>query len=220
MKDALDELNPGGRPPALDDEKRRHIIALLAGGSSRAVAAAYVGCAPNTIVRTMLRDPDFATAVNKAEQDIEIEALRRVRNAGRDHRYWRAAAWLLERRNPQDFAQRPPRAFTDQQIVNLFLTVASLFVAKMPADDVDQALRRLQELIRLSRINPEEADKPYVPPQPQLGWNNQQTGPANRGSFGTDPSDDLFDLDDDPSSQVHAVQAAQIVAIPPAESAV
>jgi hypothetical protein len=217
--DLLGELNPGGRPPALDDEKRRQIIALLANGSSRRMAANYVGCAPNTIVRTMLRDPQFAAAVREAEQNTEIEALRRVRNAGRDHRYWRAAAWLLERRNPQDFAHRPPHAFTDQQIVNLFLTVASPFIAKMPDDDVADALDRLDEIVRLVRVRPKEADKPYVPPQPPLGWNNQKTSPTDGGGFGTDPSDDLSDFNDDPESQVHAVQAAQIVAIPPVESA-
>jgi hypothetical protein len=220
MNEILDQVNPGGRPPALDQEKRRKIIALLAGGNSRRTAAGYVGCAPNTIVRTMLRDPDFAAAVNKAEQNTEIEALRRIRNAGRDHRYWRAAAWLLERRNPQDFAHRPPRAYTDQQIADLFLTVASPFVAKMPADDVHEALDRLNEIIRLSRIRPEEADKPYSPPKRPIAWDYQKTNRPERGSFGSDPSNDLSDLDDDLSSQIYVVQAAQIVAIPPVESAV
>ncbi len=86
MSDSLDAPNPGGRPPVLDEEKRRTVIAMLANGSSRRMAANYVGCFPMTLMRTILRDPDFAAAVARAEQNTEIDALRRVREASRDGR--------------------------------------------------------------------------------------------------------------------------------------
>ena len=91
-------------PPArtvLDEHKRWKIIALLANGSSRRMAARYVGCAASTITRTAARDPSFAEQVAQAEARTEMDALRAIRIAAQNKRHWRAAAWLLERRNPR-----------------------------------------------------------------------------------------------------------------------
>ncbi len=35
-------------------------------------------------------------------------------------RYWRAAAWILERKNPDDFAPRKPNVVTEEQMKLLF----------------------------------------------------------------------------------------------------
>jgi len=106
----------GGRPPVLDETKRRTIIALLANGSSRRMAAGYVGCAPSTLTRTAARDPEFAAQLARAEGNAETEALSFLRQAARKERYWRAAAWLLERKNPDDFAPRKPDVLTEEQL--------------------------------------------------------------------------------------------------------
>ncbi len=140
-------IGAGGRPPALDEEKRRTIIALLANGSSSRMAAGYVGCSPATLMRTMDRDPDFAAAVARAERSTEIEALRRIKAASQESRYWRAAAWLLERRNPQEFADRPPKALTEEQIARMFRLMADPFVVKMPDKDFFEAMERLESLM-------------------------------------------------------------------------
>ena len=220
--DPSDDPNFGGRPPVLDEEKRRKIIAMLANGSSRRVVANYIGCAPSTITRTILRDGEFAAAVAEAEQNTEIDALRHIRNAARNNRYWRAAAWLLERRNPQDFAKRPPHAFTDDQIVQLFLQVNSTFIAKMSDDDFDQSLEQLDAFTRELRINPKKADVPYSPqlPEPKWPeWGYEKADLANGGSFATDPPNGLCDFDEDESLQVYVVEAVQIAANPPSQTA-
>ncbi len=163
MFEPRDDANPGGRPPVLDEQKRRIIIALLANGSSRRMAAHYVRCSPATLVRTMDRDPDFAAAVAQAEESTEIDALRRIRNASRNERYWRAAAWLLERRNPQEFAQRPPRAFTDEQIVRLFRLAVDPFVEKMSDKDFDEMMERLEARMAEVRTDPRLGTSPKFP---------------------------------------------------------
>ena len=89
-----------GRPPILDELKRREILAILTVGCRRRTAAKYVGCTVQTISNTAARDPDFAKQVRQAEQQAEIGALKEIREAGKEPRHWRAAAWLLERRNP------------------------------------------------------------------------------------------------------------------------
>jgi hypothetical protein len=220
--DPCDDPHFGGRPPVLDEEKRRKIIAMLANGSSRRVAANYVGCAPSTITRAILRDGEFAAAVAQAEQNTEIDALRHIRNAARNNRYWRAAAWLLERRNPQDFAKRPPHAFTDDQIVQLFLKVTSSFIAKMSDDDFDQAFEQLDALVREIRIDPKKADVPYssqLPAPKWPAWGYAKADPPDEGSFATDPPNSLSDFDEDESSQVYVVEAVQIVADPSSQTA-
>ena len=217
--DPSDDPHFGGRPPVLDEEKRRTIIAMLANGSSRRVAAGYAGCAHTTLTRTMLRDGEFAAAVIAAEKNTEIDALRRIRNASRNDRYWRAAAWLLERRNPQDFAQRPPHAFTDQQIVQLFLKAASPFIDKMSEEDVGQTLQRLDEMLGRIRFDPEEAKVPYLPPPLPPVWVDQKADLAIGGSFAPDHPNDLCDADEDESSQVYVVEAVQIVPNPPSQTA-
>ena len=100
---------PGpGRPPVLDEAKRKRIIALLANGSSRRIAAHYVGCAQSTITRTATPRSPIRGGVGPGRTHAEIEALHNLRKAARNERYWQAAAWLLERRNPEDFASGNP----------------------------------------------------------------------------------------------------------------
>ena len=134
-----------GRPPALDDAKRKIIIAMLANGSSRRVAARYVGCAPSTVTRTAMRDPEFAAELARAEQNAEIEALHLLRNAAKKDRYWRAAAWLLERRNPDDFAPRKPNVLTDGQVRQMLATMTAIALHDLPEEKYEEIMRRLDE---------------------------------------------------------------------------
>ena len=100
----------GPRSP-LTEDVRRVIIALLSNGSSRRMAARYVGVHPASLSRLMACELQFCEEVLR-ERDVEIEALRQIREAGKDPRYWRAGAWLLERRSPAGLRQtRCPKLF-------------------------------------------------------------------------------------------------------------
>ncbi len=92
-----------GRPHALDEFKRREICALVAAGSGMADAARYVGCSARTIRREALRNENFHEALRNAELSAQLEPLRSLRKAAASN--WRAAAWLLERTNPDRFAK-------------------------------------------------------------------------------------------------------------------
>ncbi len=102
------ETDVVSREGGFDERKRQKVLALLANGSSRRMAARYFGVAASTITRAGVRDPDFGRQLAEAEQSSEIEILRAIRGAARKAGYWRAGAWLLERRNPDDFAPAPP----------------------------------------------------------------------------------------------------------------
>jgi len=136
----------------LTDEKRRKIITLLANGSSRRVAAQYVGCAPSTITRTAARDPAFAEQLATAEKSAEIDALRYIRIAARKDRYWRAAAWILERKNPEDFARRPPTLFTGEEVFHMISQIVEILHDDLPEANCQRAIEKLEELIELQRL--------------------------------------------------------------------
>ena len=136
-----------GRPASLDEEKRAQIVALLANGSSRRVATTIVGCSPSTLTRTASRDPTFAEQLARAERNVEIEALRAIRHAAKLPCYWRAAAWLLERRNPDDFAHRPPRMFTRVEVLQVVSTVCEMLIGDMPEENCQRAQEYLERLM-------------------------------------------------------------------------
>ena len=137
---------PLGRPTTLDFAKRQTILSMLANGSSRRTAAAFVGCSASTITRTAARDPDFEAALCRAEQRSEIHALRCLQNAAENHRYWRAAAWLLERKNPIDFALRQPDVFTGDQMRQMLSRLLIYLTDDMPDSKYDKVLARMDAL--------------------------------------------------------------------------
>ncbi|MGA2064234.1 MAG: helix-turn-helix domain-containing protein [Thermoguttaceae bacterium] len=136
-----------GRPASLDEEKRAQIVALLANGSSRRVATTIVGCSPSTLTRTASRDPTFAEQLARAERNVEIEALRAIRHAAKLPCYWRAAAWMLERRNPDDFAHRPPKQFTRVEVLQIVSTVCEMLVGDVPEENCQRAQEYLERLM-------------------------------------------------------------------------
>ncbi len=125
----------GGRKPVLDEYKRREILAILGVGCSRRVAAKYVGCAVSTIQSTADRDPDFAQELDRKENVSEIGYMENIRNAGRNQRHWRAAAWALERLNPEKYGKRGPDVITVDQIRELMAQFADIIVEEIPVPE-------------------------------------------------------------------------------------
>ncbi len=135
------------RPPALDPDKRQRIIALLTVGCSRRVAARHVGCAPSTITRTAARDPAFANQVAHAETNLEVELLDSIRQAAKTDRYWRAAAWILERKNQEDYTRRATRVYTHEQVLQFLAAALDTIRDEIPQSQRTQAIEKLDTLL-------------------------------------------------------------------------
>jgi hypothetical protein len=136
-----------GRPPALDEIKKREICAILAVGCTRAIAARYVGCHPDTIRNTAGRDAEFAMAIERAESRHEIIHLTHINKAAEEGRYWRAAAWALERKYPDRYAARSPDVITVEQIARVLAQFAEVMLEEVPAGESRQRiLTRLNDL--------------------------------------------------------------------------
>jgi hypothetical protein len=117
-----------GRPRALDDVKRREICVLLTAGYPLVAVAEHVGCSRRTISRELARNPEFAERLRRAKIAGELEPLSTIRQAARTN--WRAAAWYLERANPQRFGKRNPVLLkpdeVQQTISSMMLEIVTL----------------------------------------------------------------------------------------------
>ena len=106
-----------GRPRALDDVKRREVCALVAAGCTLAGAARYVNCSAKTISREAERIPDFGEQLRRSQLAARLEPLRALRAKANTH--WRAAAWLLERVDPEQFARYDAKLLTPEEVGDL-----------------------------------------------------------------------------------------------------
>ncbi|MGQ9606567.1 MAG: hypothetical protein ACUVTW_10225 [Thermogutta sp.] len=131
----------------LDAYRKREVLAILSVGCSRRTAARYVGCSPSTIARTAQRDAAFAEELRKAELKAQILFMKNIAAAARKEPYWRAAAWALERLNPEEFGPRKPDLLTADQVRELLAEFADLVVQEVPAAKYRKnILRRLRTL--------------------------------------------------------------------------
>ncbi len=138
----------------LDEAKKREICAILAVGGTRTTAAAYVGCHPNTIRNTELRDEAFAQALEQAESKHEVAQLSYINNAGKEGRHWRAAAWALENRYPGRYGRRKADRFTLEQVTHVLTQFAGVILDEVSEDDPRQRiLERLAELATSLRLS-------------------------------------------------------------------
>lgn len=143
----------------LDEYRRREVLAIVSVGCSRRTAARYLGCSPSTIRREAQRDRAFGEELTKAESKAQILFMQNILAAARKEQYWRAAAWALERLNPEEFAPRSPDAITIDQVRRLLSEFAQIIV-----DEVPVARYRKRILRRLARVTsrmekPEEDEK-------------------------------------------------------------
>lgn len=136
-----------GRRPVLDQYKKREILAIISVGCSRRTAARYVGCAPSTIANTAERSTAFARSLRQAEQKSEIDNIKNIQDAAKKAQYWRAAAWILERRNPEDFAPKNPNAITIADIRQLLAEFVQIIMEEVTvAEYRKRILKRLDAL--------------------------------------------------------------------------
>lgn len=137
------------KTPLLDWKKQKIIIAILSIGCSRKTAARYVGCAPASIQATAKADAKFQEQLCQAEKNAEIEFMKCVHSAAQQERYWKAATWMLERLNPEDFGRKMPDSLPPAEIAKIITRLAEIIVEEVKNPDVrKKILARVEETIR------------------------------------------------------------------------
>jgi len=82
---------------------KAEILDVIARGGSRSDAAKLAGIAVSTIQNEGTRDAKFLEGLTRAEADCKMRHLRVLNDSGD----WRASAWLLSRKWPDEQRQRP-----------------------------------------------------------------------------------------------------------------
>jgi hypothetical protein len=131
-----------GRPRVLDDVKRGQICALLSAGCGLNAAARYVGCSTVTIRREALRNGAFRIELRESQVRAQLNPLRAMQQAAKTH--WRAAAWLLERADPEQFDRRRNADVRPRQLHEIVDAIVQSAVDEIDDDKLrDRICRRL-----------------------------------------------------------------------------
>ena len=130
-------MSTNGRRRVLDDTKRREICALLSAGVSLQKTAEYVGCSRSTIQREMRRNSEFRERVQRSKATPQLGPLQAMRQAAQSN--WRAAAWMLERADPEQFGRRHANTLGRRELRVLARDLMAIF-----NDAVDHPLLRQQ----------------------------------------------------------------------------
>jgi hypothetical protein len=133
----------------LNATRKSEIVAILSVGGTRELAARYVGCCRDTIRREAKHDAKFAQQLRQSEHGYEVKHLRNVDSAAGDPRYWRAAAWVLERRFPRRYAAGDRKHVSPeaaQNVLHEFARIVSEVVTE--GSTRRRLMQRLRTLIK------------------------------------------------------------------------
>jgi hypothetical protein len=154
-----------GRPRALCETKQREICMLVATGCTLETAARFVGCTPVTIFRESRRNPEFGERLGRSRASAEITPIKTMRQAATSQ--WRAAAWLLERTQPEQFAKRAANTFTQEDVATLLSHACEVFRRETrDAEKYARIKRHVAALVKKSFASPllDDADPAFAPP--------------------------------------------------------
>ncbi len=133
----------------LTAKQKDQVLAILSVGCSRKRAASFVGGTPALIQKAAAGDEDFALALLQAESQAEITSMKSINAAARQERYWKAAAWILERKNPEEFRLRSPGTFNAEQLAFIVRNLSEIIAeeVRVPSDR-KRILARLERFLK------------------------------------------------------------------------
>jgi hypothetical protein len=150
-------MNAPGRPCALDDARCAEICDLVADGKSIRAVARLVGCNVKTIRRHAARNPNFGRLLATAEISARHDPLKMMRRAAGAS--WRAAAWLLERTDPERYSKQPPATCRPADVDQAFTRIMDSALSHVSGDEPRRAMYQ-----SLSKIMEEETVRLFLPP--------------------------------------------------------
>lgn len=157
-----------GRPTKLTPDTIKGLTLVFSNGASVKDACAFVGIDVSTYHKWMARGEkaqsgeffDFFHAIKRAQAEMRLDALARIRVASKGGN-WQAAAWLLERSDPDNWALRQKIMIEGGVPIDLInQTIRALAGANLSASDVfHDLIREAAEQQRISATGASEADR-------------------------------------------------------------
>ncbi len=132
------------------------------------MAAEHVGCEPDDITAAAKEDPRFREQIADARSDADIDALKLLRRTASQEKNWRVAAWILERRNPEEYGRRSPNSFSGEQVMEILGRVLDTVMRSVPREEVAEVMFEVEEELAdvvakarlpLPEYNPPEEDE-------------------------------------------------------------
>ena len=136
----------------ISEIKQREILALLSVGCSRRTAARYVNCTQKAIDELAQANPEFAEKLRRAEANLEIESIKNMFNAAKQEKNWRASAWLLERKSPEEFLKKKPDVIPTGLLDTLLNRIVTLLIEECPAAVQRKGLLKKLDVFRMETI--------------------------------------------------------------------
>jgi len=108
-----DSVTKRGRKTKLDDARRDKLLKAIKGGNDKKVACEFAGISETTLYRWLEQSRaknaseelrEFRESLERSEAEAETLHVARITQAANNGR-WQAAAWWLERKHPERWAQ-------------------------------------------------------------------------------------------------------------------
>ena len=133
-----------GSSRIMTPERREKLCELLAESHTIEEASEAVGVSIRTVQRERKRDEDFDHEVLLALQKTP-DPLKLMEQAARTH--WRAAAWLLERQNPEEYARKPVNTTSPKKVATALRFVQETALEAVPAEFHEVLYKHVQAAI-------------------------------------------------------------------------
>ncbi len=122
---------PGPKPTTTPEALAAYLSALGA-GLAEAEALTLAGLSRGAVQRARRSDPEFDHSKKRAVAEGKHALLQRIQAASAT--VWQAAAWLLERKWPQEFARRHPDSYAAEQFVSFAVALSDIARRFVPDD--------------------------------------------------------------------------------------
>jgi CHASE1-domain containing sensor protein len=94
-----------GRPRKYSDDAVQRIEQAVTAGATYRLACQYAGISEDTFSAWRKRYPDFSERLARAESNAALRWLAKIEQLADQENDWRALAWKLERRYPQEYGK-------------------------------------------------------------------------------------------------------------------
>jgi hypothetical protein len=167
-----------GRPRLLDPQKKVELCEHVAKGATVEDAAETVGVSLRTVQRERQLDEDFDHELQLSLRQPP-DPLKMMQHAARAH--WRAAAWLLERTDPEQYAKRAKSSISPAQFHAGLKFVMEAALAGIPEELHEQvyeymaaAAEEADACLFPNHGRWGDAKRPKLPPTPLLQAQSRQ----------------------------------------------
>lgn len=138
-----------GRPPKIDAKLRLELIKATVATGSRTSAAALCQISYSTLARAFHADDAFAEALTDAIELFKTTHLARIAKASKGDKTnkpdWKASAWLLQHKFPEEYGRRNAETMTVVQVASLINTLVNKILDQTPKARAAHIYKATQE---------------------------------------------------------------------------